>query len=162
MPDALSFLFSGFRARAARRIAIETVSSRIEASRHRLGSIPEATWSDPYVVGFVMMLVTMVARAEHPAITRDALSHLQAEAWTAVTGTGTGWIGEQVMALSATRDPGFENGCRNGERFAALIAALAAADGTDPDRVDFAGAERQAWADMFECHVVNHFVSAIG
>ena len=52
------------RTRKARRAAVAAISPIVEDSRHRLGGISDVAWSDPYIIGFMVMLISIIARLE--------------------------------------------------------------------------------------------------
>jgi hypothetical protein len=141
----------------------------IERSRHRLGGIPDAAWSDPYIVGFMIMLISIAARVEVGKIEEQALCLVQARAWEDITAMRSDLIGEDVILLSAARNRDFEIGCRNAMTFGSLLignSILSAGRGVDwKDRqfdlndADTNGAwiERDdvatAWQRFFDAHV---------
>lgn len=98
------------RVRRARKAACEVPWSR---SAHRLGAIPDAAWSSPYVVGFMVMLITIAAKTESGKIDGQPLCLVQAGAWQDITGTRSSLIGEEVFLLNAARNRDFEIGCQN-------------------------------------------------
>lgn len=68
-----------------RRAAGVVISPMVEKSRRRLGEIPAIVWSDPYIVGFTFLLITIVARIEIGKIEERALCVVQAKAWEDIT-----------------------------------------------------------------------------
>lgn len=101
------------RARRASKAAIALITPLVERSRGRLNGIAESTWSEPYVIGFVTMMITIIAKLESPAVEGSLLCDVQADAWAGITGTRANVIGEDLLLLSAARHPGFELGCRH-------------------------------------------------
>jgi len=101
------------RVRRARKAACAAISPLIARSRLRLGVIPDATWSNPYVVGFMVMLITIAAKTEIGKIEGQPLCLVQAGAWQDITGRRSGLIGEEVLLLNAARNRDFEIGCQN-------------------------------------------------
>lgn len=159
------------RVRRARKAACAAISPMIERSRHRLGGIPDAAWSNPYIVGFMIMLISIVARVEVGKIEEQALCLVQAKAWEDITAMRSDLIGEDVLLLSAARNRDFEIGCRNAMTFGSLLignSILSAGRGVDwKDRqFDLNDAESgrswmerddvaAAWERFFDAHVFN-------
>ncbi len=160
------------KVRRARRAAGAVISPLVEKSRSRLGEIPAIVWSDPYIVGFTFMLITIVARIEIGKIEGRALCFLQAKAWEDITAMPPGTIGEDVILLSAARNRDFETGCRDAMTFGSMLVGnsilfagmtrdwqdrhldlqeteLAA---TSADHADLAA----AWEQFFDPHVSMH------
>src|SRR3569833_877670 len=84
------------RSRRARLAAEGTILPLVEKSRLRLGGIPDAAWSDPYIVGFMMMLITIIARIKNNKNKNKTKSHVQAMAWQNITRQESS-IGEEVL-----------------------------------------------------------------
>ena len=55
-------MFQLLRARRGRKAAVAAIAPQVDASRHRLTGIPDAIWLEPYVVGFITALITLIAR----------------------------------------------------------------------------------------------------
>jgi hypothetical protein len=102
-----------WKARRGRRAAVATISPFVESSRRRLKDIPESAWLDPYLVGFMVMFITLVARREVNALDTQALGLVQCGAWGEITGMKDDLIGEETLHLCATGDRDFERGCRD-------------------------------------------------
>ena len=109
------------RTRKARRAAVAAIAPIVEGSRHRLGGISDVAWSDPYVVGFLVMLISIVAKLESSKISGDALCLVQCRAWEEITATESDAMAEQLLILSADRNRDFEFGCRNAAAFSAIL-----------------------------------------
>ena len=120
------------RARKARLAVEGTIAPLVERSRLRLGSIPDATWSDPYIVGFIVMLITILARMEVGKINSETLCQVQTKAWEDITGR-TGLIGEEVLLLSTANNRSFENGCRNAVQFSSVLVSHSVLFGNSND-----------------------------
>jgi hypothetical protein len=101
---------------------VGTILPLIERSRRRLGNIPDAAWSDPYIVGFMMMLITIVARMEVGRIDSETICHVQTKAWEGITNQ-TNVIGEEVLLLSTANNHNFEIGCRNAVEFSSFLVS---------------------------------------
>lgn len=112
------------RSRRARLAAGEAILPLVEKSRLRLGGIPDAAWSDPYIVGFMMMLITIIARMEVGRIDNETICQVQAKAWQDITSQGN-TIGEEVLLLSSAHNQHFEMGCRNAADFASFLVSRA-------------------------------------
>jgi hypothetical protein len=141
----------------------------IEKTRHRLGEIPDAAWSSPYIVGFVVMLISIVARIEVGKIEGRTLCLVQTNAWADLTAMRSDLIGEEILLLSAARNRDFEIGCRNAITFGSMLVGnsilYASRDGEWYDRhldlrdTDVSGGwtERDdvsaAWEQFFDAHV---------
>lgn len=109
------------RVRKARKAACAAISPMVARSRARLGAIPDATWSNPYIVGFIVMLISIIAKMEIGKIDGQALCHVQIGAWQQITGHRSDLIGEEVMLLSASRNQEFETGCHDALALASLL-----------------------------------------
>lgn len=164
------------RTRRARKAAGAIISPLVDESRRRLGGIPNAAWSDPYVVGFTMMLITIVSRIEIGKIEGQALCHVQGKAWSDITEQSNP-IGEDMILLSTARNRDFEIGCRNAVTFVSMLVSRSilftgAGDWNDqhPDLQDIATfsalAERAdmsvAWEQFFDAHISMHSADNIG
>ncbi len=117
------FLLNLSRTRRARRAATAVIVPLVEASRRRLGGIAEATWSDPYVIGFMAMLITLISRIEVGRLDNDALGTVQIGAWQDITGLSGSTVGEDMLHLGAAHDRGFEAGCRDAVTFGSMLVA---------------------------------------
>lgn len=109
------------KVRKARKAACAAISPMVARSRHRLGVIPDATWSTPYMVGFMAMLITIIARTDIGKIEDQTLCEVQTKAWEDITGLRSDLIGEEIVLLSTARNRDFENGCHNAAALASLL-----------------------------------------
>ena len=101
-----------------RRAAVAVISPMVTQSRARLGGIPDIVWRRPYMIGFVTMLITLLAKSEtRGRIGTRQLALAQVDAWTEITGQYEDRIGEAICLLSAEADGEFLEGCRNASRF---------------------------------------------
>lgn len=155
------------KVRRAHRAATAVISPMVEKSRHRLGGISDLTWSDPYMVGFMVMLITIAARIEAGKIEGEALCRVQARSWEDITTIRSGLIGEEVLLLSTSCNRDFETGCRNAFTFGSMLVGnsiLFAGAGTgwqdrprDLQEADSTITERDdvsaAWERFFDAHV---------
>jgi hypothetical protein len=117
------------KVRRARKAAVAAIAPHVERSRWRLHGIPEGTWCDPYMVGFLAMLITLFAQKEVRSLDGQSLGLVQLDAWGQITRTDAGSIGEEITLLSANGDAAFELGCNNARQvFRAIERAPSATD----------------------------------
>lgn len=109
------------KVRKARKAACAAISPLVERSRARLGAIPDTIWTNPYLVGFMVMLITIIAKMEIGKIEGQALCLVQIKSWEDITGVKSGFIGEDVLLLNAERDHDFECGCHNAVKLASFL-----------------------------------------
>lgn len=100
----------------ARQAAIGLIGPRLAESRVRLGAIPVGTWRDPYIIGFLSMLITLIA-TEARSLQPEQLADVQTSAWSALTATEGVAIGEDILVLSAAGNADFVDGCRCAHRY---------------------------------------------
>ena len=110
-----------WRSRRGRRTAVATIAPLVERSRDRLHGIPDSIWLDPYMVGFVAMLITLVAKREVKEIDQPSLALVQCEAWAEITGMNSELIGEEILCLCTTENADFELGCHNALAFSEAL-----------------------------------------
>jgi hypothetical protein len=125
-------------ARRGRRAAVAAIAPLVARSRHRLDGIPERAWLDPYMVGFMMMLITLTARRAVNVSDSQTLGAIQAEAWAEITRLRMSAIGEETLHLSVTEHNAFESGCRNAVAFDLALYGTSMAGVSDGvyDRMD--------------------------
>lgn len=156
-------------ARRGRRAAVAAIAPLVTKSRHRLDGIPDEAWLDPYIIGFMMMLITLTARRSVNISDSHTLGAVQAEAWTRITSMRLSAIGEETVHLSATEHEAFEAGCRNAVAFDLALygtSVVGVADGmsahVDEIEIDMSGAPAAAggrerilalWHHYFESHI---------
>lgn len=157
-----------WRARRARKAAVATIGPLVTQSRHRLNGIADTCWLDPYMAGFVVMLITLVARRA-ATLDNQNLGLVQCDAWAEITGVRWSLIGEEVLHLSATGDKEFEAGCRNAIAFDLALYGTSMA-GVAPVHLDGAKGEfdrymhtesnlsenpdiRALWMHYFDAHI---------
>jgi hypothetical protein len=160
------------RVRKARRAACAAISPMVAKSRHRLGAIPDAAWSSPYIVGFMVMLITIVAKIEIGKMEGQTLCLVQAKAWEDITTMRSNLIGEEILLFSTARNRDFEIGCQNAMTLGSmlignsLLKAGISADRQDqhldlrdsdltptwPERDDVSA----LWERFFDAHVSAH------
>jgi hypothetical protein len=155
----LTSLMTPLRVRRARRRAVCVITPLVERSRLRFGDIPEGVWATPYVIGFITMLITTVARSAVDDLGDDALCRVQELAWDDITSRQSSVIGEELLLLSQTRNIEFEAGIRDGATLGMLMAIthtndLRLDDDELPDlRHDFETPQEyilDTWALLFE------------
>ena len=122
-------LWTAFR---GRRAAAGQIMPLVAGTRLRLGNIPDTAWHDPYVIGFLGMLITFIATRSTGPLDTDDLAAVQAGAWTDITGMPGDLVGEEICFLSASNDNRFMFGCHNAESFARALAAA----GRQSERLD--------------------------
>jgi hypothetical protein len=125
-------VFGLWKTYRGRRAAAYRIIPLIDGTRLRLGNIPDTAWHDPYVIGFLGMLITFIATRSTGQLDTDDLAAVQAGAWTDITAMPGALVGEDICFLSASNDNRFIFGCRNAEAF---VRALDAA-GWQDDRLD--------------------------
>lgn len=156
-------------ARRGRRAAVAAIAPLVANSRHRLGRIPERAWLDPYIVGFMIMLITLAARRAVNISDSQTLGAVQTEAWTEITKMRISTIGEETLHLSATEHNAFESGCRNAIAFDLALYGTSVAGVSDGnahhiDELEFnpAGSPHSAgerehivelWRHYFDNHI---------
>lgn len=113
----LPLMLGLWKARRGRKAAVAIIAPFVARSRNRLNGIPEQAWLDPYMAGFMIMLITLVARRAVSILDSHALGLVQCEAWAEITGMKSVLIGEETLHLSATGHKTFELGCRNAIAF---------------------------------------------
>ena len=69
------------------------------------------------MVGFLVMLITLLAKRKVDALDSHALALVQSEAWTEITDMRSDLIGAEVIHLSVTGHKVFELGCRDAIAF---------------------------------------------
>jgi hypothetical protein len=156
-----------WRARAARRVAVDVIRPFVEQSRARLGSMPEAAWYDPYVVGFLGMLITALARHSQSRLRSQGLGLVQSDVWSDITGLPSDMIGQEMCMLDASRNARFEEGRGNAMAFFDVLrrglleqgvdVADAAASGVvaefSPVAVLARDTAADSWATYFDDHL---------
>ena len=169
----LTSLGALWRARRGRRAAVAAIAPLVKESRIRLHEIPAPIWEEPYMIGFIVMLITLVARQKVRALDTHSMALVQCEAWAEITGVTRELVGEEVLYLSAVSDKGFMQGCCDAVEFSRALQlrptpaiddhdawglaaepafALAAPD-CSPDADVERAAVADLWATFFEARV---------
>jgi hypothetical protein len=120
-----------WRGRKGRKAATALIAPFMAETRRRLGVIPAPAWRDPYIVGFLGMLITLVATRATGPLGPAALASVQKGAWTDITEAEADLVGDEIAFLSAGHDNAFDLGCRNAESFLAALNAVDAHDEAD-------------------------------
>jgi hypothetical protein len=151
-----------WKAHRGRRAAAAAIIPLMDGTRRRLGGIPDSAWHDPYVIGFLGMLITVIATRLMGSLQTDTLAAVQARAWADITGMPRDVLGEEICFLGASNDNRFIFGCRNAETFfQALDAASRQGEqnlgaGADAPPVS-ASAEDEVgsalWSRYFDAHL---------
>ncbi len=96
------------RVRHARKSASSLILPLVNASRKRLGPIPQIVWNEPYIIGFITTVVTAVAiDATRGRLTGDMLGNVQVSCWHDITGISNADIGDAILFLSRSASPEF-------------------------------------------------------
>ena len=164
------------RTRKARRAAVAAISPIVEGSRHRLGGISDVAWSDPYIIGFMVMLISIIARMESGKISENALCLVQCRAWEDITAMQSDLMAEQLLLLSTDRNRDFEHGCHNAAAFSSvLFGSTTLQEGVGlpiperwPNKLEgeatrmFAQREdvTSVWAQVFDVHIASYAQNA--
>lgn len=153
--------------RRGRRAAVRAILPLVDRSRARLSGISDRVWLDPYIVGFLVMLITLSARREVVDLEGQPLCVVQSRAWGEITGLNSDLIGEEVLLLSSSQDGDFEEGCRNAIKFddSFLVGAETHLNRALPptlqtynvplanDQVAWEEMRSSAWESYFDAHV---------
>lgn len=149
--------------RKGRRAAVAMIGPLVEQSRARLNGIPDTAWRDPYLVGFMLTLITIVARIESRTLRDRELSVVQSQAWSAITDMNADLIGEDALTLSTAHSEEFQYGCHRATIVASRLCGTAAVTsiGYEPwqDAINERGASvllntvTGNWADAFDAYV---------
>jgi len=150
------------QARRGKKAAVAFIAPLVAASqRGALTDIPERAWLTPYMVGFMGMLISLVAQRTASSLSSDVLGIVQVEAWQSITGYKQHPIGEDICLLSTDRNHEFEDGCSSARRFLAALDSAGVRvhpDGlsheSQTNGISFERVTAQAlWADYFDAHM---------
>jgi hypothetical protein len=149
--------------RKGRRAAVATIGPLVEQSRARLNGIPDTAWRDPYLVGFMLTLITIVARIESRTLQDRELSVVQSQAWSAITDMNADLIGEDALTLSTAHSEEFQYGCHRATIVASRLCGTAAVISIGYEPWQDAINEHDAgtsfnpatgnWADAFDAYI---------
>jgi hypothetical protein len=147
-------VFGLWKAYRGRRVAVGEIIPLVEGTRLRLGTIPDTAWRDPYVIGFLGMLITFIATRSTGPLDTDDLGAVQAGAWTDITGIPGDFVGEEICYLSTSNDNRFIIGCRNAESFVRALDTV----GRQGERLDELAGDREVrstlWARYFDAQLI--------
>jgi hypothetical protein len=145
------------KVRRGRKAALAAIAPWVEGSRHRLNGIPVAAFIDPYMVGFLSVLITLSAKQAIRSIGTHDLGLVQSGAWAELTGMSADLFGEEICYLSAMQHRDFVDGCINAFAFAealhgrpAVEADLLQAWAVSHRRLDEEGDAAEAAGDASE------------
>jgi len=111
-------MFGLLKVRRARKAAVALISPFVEQTQRRCSStLTEQAWLDPYMVGFMSMLISLAAERAAGHLDSHSAGLVQLEAWRQVTGCSGNLIGEEICLLSSSNDRRFGHGCFNAGRF---------------------------------------------
>ncbi|NJL07878.1 MAG: hypothetical protein HC900_06150 [Methylacidiphilales bacterium] len=152
-------MLSLWRAQRTRKRVAAVIAPLVKGSRFRLGGIAQSSWTDPYVIGFLAMLITRLAERQAGSLDNHTLALVQAGAWADVTGQDEQTIGEDLLLLSSSNDTMFEQGCRNADLVAdALSLSLSQDTAADIEVASWLATPESndvdaLWADCFEARL---------
>jgi hypothetical protein len=111
-------MFGLWKVRRARKAAVALIAPFVEESQSRFATqLTEHVWLEPYMVGFISMLISLVAERTTGRLDSQSAGLVQLEAWQDVTGFPSHLIGEEICLLSSGNDRRFSYGCLNASRF---------------------------------------------
>ncbi len=109
----------------------------------------------PRTLGFLTVLVTLMARHAGGRLPEHALASVQTSVLAAMTGARPELIGEEILLLSSSGDAAFAEGAAAGSAFFASLqsidASLASRTGGDASRY-FAGSDAGSETDAAAAH----------
>lgn len=153
-----------WKSRRARKAAVKTIRPLVERTRFVNGQITDDRWMDAYMVGFLTMLITLIAQRRVHSIGSEALGIVQADAWQEITGLPGELVGEEACLLSANGHREFMRGCTNAGKLESALTAQSgslwfSSENPDIDNVSTAGNSqrmldnndiRTLWSEYFE------------
>jgi len=114
----LRWAFRMARLQRTGNLVVAALGPLIQNSRQRLRGIPDTAWLDPYMLGFMAMLITTLARTEQRSLSEADLAFIQAQAWSGLTDMDADLFGREVMLLAEAHDEQFYRGCSDAESVA--------------------------------------------
>ena len=117
-----------WKMRRARKAVLAAILPLVQRTRFVHGHISDDAWLEAYMVGFLSMLITLIAQRSVSSIGSDALGNVQADTWQEITGLPGSLFGEEMCLLSASGHRDFERGCHNA---AMLVTAMTARRSTE-------------------------------
>lgn len=106
----LTSLVDHFATRAVSETVEHRLGPRLRDTSMRLGGVPDHAWREPYAMGFLATLITLVAAAVR-RLGPSALATVQISAWQRLTGIEDPSVGERICVLTAGCDGAFLRGC---------------------------------------------------
>lgn len=153
-------MFGIIRARRGRKAAVALITPFVEASRRRFPGLSEEAWLNPYVVGFLAMLISLAAERATGGLDSQSAGLVQLGAWREVTGCNNDLIGEEICLLSTANDGLFGQGCNNARRFMSAITRAESNDDPDVPRgysvhgMDYDLTTAMAlWSEYFDAYI---------
>ncbi|MGO4573826.1 hypothetical protein [Microvirga sp. 2TAF3] len=146
------------KVRQGRKAAIATIAPLVERSRTELGEIPRYAWHDAYLLGFLVMLVSLEARRIVGSLNSHALGLVQTQTLAELSGEPASIYGEEIFLFSVNEDPEFHAGCYQACVFHRTMRQHGWGypdenpqdDLWEPDRVDVEMTICQLWFQLFE------------
>src|SRR4029077_9187175 len=89
-------MFRVLKTQRARRSAVAAISPFVKRSRASR-EIPDSLWFEPYFVGFMGLLITLMA-PRAPSLDTDDLAAVQSGSWAAITGMRADLIGDEICS----------------------------------------------------------------
>lgn len=120
-----------WKMRRARKAVLAAILPLVQRTRFVHGHISDDAWLEAYMVGFMSMLITLIAQRSVGSIGTDALGNIQADTWQEITGLPGSLFGEEMCLLSACGHRDFERGCGNAARLIAAMTGQRGAEGVE-------------------------------
>jgi len=141
-------LFGLWRIARARKAVTAALQPMVRASEVRCGTISGRCWTDPYIIGFLSMLITLMTRSlASDRLSDDGLALLQLDVWAALSGVADTGIGERILSLSANEDEAFVEGCRCAAEFHQVWELHPSAQSGPYEEALFAGHSHESIVD---------------
>lgn len=149
-------MFDLWRARPARKAATHVIASFMRPQPEG-SAIPGSAWLQPHVLGFLSMLVTLIALRESGRLRSHALAHVQSSVIDELSGVGSDLIGEEICLLSSREDAAFAAGCAGARSFYEALLGVPREGLPWPDGDAEAGgqASRRALEEIWQEHVAS-------
>lgn len=113
------------RAHQGRKAAVSLLRPFVDRTRWQVGRLAPSAWDDPYVIGFLTVVIGLAASERNGGPSNEAWGLVQSDAWAELTGVPANLVGERICLLSIGQDTAFGSGCRNGLHFFdALLRSL--------------------------------------
>ncbi|MEP3275752.1 MAG: hypothetical protein ABJN26_16380 [Stappiaceae bacterium] len=157
---ALVKMLDWWRLRKARESAVAAIRPYLEYSVNRVGrhSLDNL---NPYAVGFLGMLITLVAQYKYPSLGTRTIGLLQMEAWAELTKNNADLIGQEISFLSLNADPDFQGGCYAAKTFfdeilrkeldGRAFGDVQIASQVQSDQISAETMALERWVALYEC-----------